>query len=392
MGHIGTGLALDQGSMFFNPGALAFVRERGVTLGAAAAIARTAYRNDATGQNFSFKHTTATPAQLYAAFGPKGTDGKPGKWAAGIGIYTPFGATLDYGSGWTGRYSLTKIALLSGFIQPTFSYQVTEWLGIGAGFVYGLGYVDLRKDIPLTNQQETNANIKLESESAATGTGFNAGIYLKPTQMLSVGISYRSQVNMKVKGGTVTLNNIPGAAPVRAAFTAKKFDATLPLPATTSIGIGFTPTEKLTVGADVNFTQWSTYKSLDFAFDGNVGGSTTSTSVRNYKDSFAFRLGGQYRVMDALTLRLGGYFDQTPVRDGYITPETPDANRLAGTTGASIHIGEHVDIDLAYEFLAFKQRTQTQAELEANNVAVDRVAGTFQTYISVVGAGLNYKF
>jgi long-chain fatty acid transport protein len=391
MGHVGTGLALDQGSIFFNPGALAFVRERGVTIGAAATIARTAFRDDATGQDFSFKHSTATPAQLYAAFGPKGADGKPGKWAAGIGIYTPFGATLDYGSGWTGRYSLTKISLLSGFIQPTFSYQITDWLGVGAGFVYGLGYVDLRKDIPITNQQGTNANIKLESDNAATGTGFNAGIYLKPTEMLSIGISYRSKVDMKVKGGKVTINNIPGAAPLQAAFAAKKFDATLPLPATTSIGIGLTPTEKLTVAADFNFTQWSAYKSLDFDFDGTVGGSTTSTSVRKYKDSFAVRLGGQYRVIDALTVRLGGYYDKTPVRDGYITPETPDANRLAGTAGASIHAGEHVDIDFAYEFLAFKKRSQTQEELVANGTT-DRVAGTYQTYISVVGLGVNYKF
>ncbi len=391
MGHIGTGLALDQGSIFFNPGALAFVQARGVQLGVAGAMARMAYRNDASRQDFSFKHPVATPLNIYAAFGPKGADGTPGKWAAGIGIYTPFGATLDYGSAWTGRYSLTKITLLAGFIQPTVSYRVTEWLGIGGGFVLGLGYVDLRRDLPITNQVGTSPSVTLESDRPARGYGFNAGIYLKPVDRVSVGVSYRSRVDMKVTGGKVTLNNLPADPLIRASFTATEFDATLPLPSSLNVGIGLTPTEKLTIGFDANFTNWSAYKSLDFAFNGTVGGNTTSTSVRRYQNAYTLRAGGQYRVLDALTVRLGGYYDQSPVRNGFITPETPDANRYAATGGVSVHLGEKVDLDFAYEFLAFKQRSQTQAELVANQTATDRVAGTYQTYIHIAALGVHYK-
>ena len=390
MGHVGTGLALDQGSIFFNPGALAFVQNRGVQLGVAGALARTAYRSEA-GQDFTFKHPTATPFNLYAAFGPKGEGDKPGRFAAGIGIYTPFGAALDYGTAWTGRYSLSKIVLLSGFIQPTVSYQVTEWLGIGGGFVFGVGYVDLQRVLPVTNQLGTTATLKLESESAARGYGFNAGIYLKPTEMVSVGVSYRSQVNMKVKGGKVSTSNLPSDPVIRANFAGTTFDATLPLPSTLSVGVGITPTEKLTLGFDANFTGWSAYKSLDFDFNGKVGGSLTSSSVRKYQNSYTLRAGGQYRALDALTVRLGGYYDQSPVRDGYVTPETPDANRYAGTAGASLHLGKKFEVDLAYEFLVFKQRSQTQDQLIANGTT-DRVAGTYQTYINVGALGVHYKF
>lgn len=391
MGHVGTGLALDQGSIFFNPGALAFVQTRGVQLGVAGAMARTAYRNDATGQDFAFKHPLATPLNIYAAFGPKGEGELPGKWAAGIGIYTPFGATLDYGSAWTGNRSLTKITLLAGFIQPTVSYRVTDWLGIGGGFVLGVGYVNLQRDLPITNQTGTAPAIKLESESPARGYGFNAGIYLKPADMVSVGVTYRSRVDMKVTGGKVTLSNLPADPRIRAGFTATEFDATLPLPSSLNVGIGITPTDKLTIGFDANFTNWSAYKSLDFKFNGPVGGSTTSSSIRRYEDSYTLRAGGQYRVLDALTVRVGGYYDLSPVRDGYVTPETPDANRYAATTGASVHLGEKVDLDFAYEFLSFKKRSQTQAELVTNHTT-DRVAGTYQTYINVAAIGVHYKF
>lgn len=391
MGHVGTGLALDQGSIFFNPGALAFVQNRGVQLGVAGAIARTTYRNDATGQDFQFKHPVATPFNLYAAFGPKGEGGEPGKWAAGIGIYTPFGATLDYGTAWTGRYSLTKITLLAGFIQPTVSYRITDWLGIGGGFVFGVGYVDLQRVVPIVSQTNVQPSLKLESESAARGYGFNAGIYVKPIETVSIGVSYRSRVDMKVTEGKVTISNRPADPAIRANFAATAFDATLPLPSSLNVGVGITPTDKLTIAFDANFTNWSAYKSLDFEFNGLVGGSPTSSSVRRYEDAYTLRAGGQYRVLDALTVRLGGYYDKTPVRPGYISPETPDANRYAITTGASVHVGEKFDLDFAYEFLSFQKRSQTQAELVAND-ATDRVAGTYQTYINVVAVGAQYKF
>lgn len=393
MGHVGTGLALDQGSMFFNPGALTFVQDRGIVLGATAAMARTAFR-DVQGQSFQFKHDVSTPFHLYAGFGPK-----EGKWRAGLAIYTPFGSELNYGHGWTGRYSLTSIQLAAGYIQPTVAYQVTDWLGIGAGFVYALGYVNLEKDIlaPFADPTNNTGYIKLESESPATGIGFNAGLFLKPTDMISIGLSYRSKVEMEVKqgDGKVTVNNLRfDAAVLDANFAGrgKGFGAKLPLPATSSIGIGVMPTDKLTVGVDFNFVQWSAYKSLDFTFDDKIGGSLTSSSKRNYKDAWTARLGAQYRVADKLTLRAGGYFDKSPVRDGYITPETPDADRVAVTGGLTLHAAENFDIDLAYEFMNFKERGQTQAELVSNGVASDRVAGTYHTQLNLIGVGIGYKF
>ena len=391
MGHVGTGLALDQGAMFFNPGALAMVKNRGVQVGLAGTMARTAYRNDPSGQDFTFKHPTATPFNVYAAFGPKPDGDTPGRWAAGVGVYTPFGATLDYGTGWTGRYALSKITLLAGFIQPTVSYRLTDWLSVGGGFVLGVGYVDLRRTLPINNQSGTLPGIELESQHAAQGYGYNVGLYLKPTAALSLGVSYRSRVNMKVKAGKVSYANMPADPVIRANFAGSKFDATLPLPSTLSVGVGFAPIGRLLIAADANFVGWSAYKSLDFTFNDKVGGSLTSTSPRNYRNAYTLRLGAQYRVINQLTLRAGTYYDKTPVRNGYISPETPDADRWAGTAGATVQLGEHVDLDLAYEFLAFKKRSQTQQELIANGTT-DRVPGTFQTYIHVLAIGAQYKF
>ncbi|GAB2947088.1 outer membrane protein transport protein [Hymenobacter coalescens] len=381
MGGVGTGLALDQASMFYNPGALAMVRERGVQIGANATLARSAFRAQYGGTERQLDNTVTTPFNAYASFGPA-----EGKWKAGLAVYTPFGSKLDYADGWEGRTSLTSIDLASVFVQPTVSYAITDNLSVGAGLVaLAYGAVNLQRDI----QDPAGGHIELDGKTD-TKFGWNAGIYFKPSDKLSFGISHRSKVDATVKGGDAT---ITGVAPtLQSRFTATEFDVTLPLPATTTIGIGIMPTEKLTVGFDVNYVTWSRYQNLTFTFNQPLNGSNVSSSRREYQDALTFRVGGQYQVTDGLTVRLGGSYDESPVKDGFVTPETPDNDRLGLTGGASYKVGEHFGIDVSAQFVSIKKRTQTYDELLNNGTANDRVAGTYKTNIVIPGVGLSYTF
>ncbi|WP_324673164.1 OmpP1/FadL family transporter [Hymenobacter sp. GOD-10R] len=386
MGGVGVGLSLDQAAMFYNPGALARVRERGVQVGVNATMARSAFRAEYGGTQRELRNSTVTPFNLYASFGPA-----EGKFRAGIAVYTPFGSKLQYADGWEGRYSLTDITLESVFIQPTASYAITDKLSIGAGLVIlAYGSVNLQRDVPVQDQQGNTGHVELDGK-AENKIGYNAGIYYKPSDKLSIGASYRSQIDAHVKtsNGDVSFSNIPSSLSSR--FAAKHFDVTLPLPATASLGVGVRPTEKLTIGLDANYVFWSKYKSLNFTFDGPVGGVTTSNSRREYKDAVTLRLGGQYQLTSGLTVRAGSAYDFSPVKDGFVTPETPDAARLALTLGASYKFGEHFGLDISSQFVNLKKRSQTQAELAANGTT-DRVAGTYKTKIVIPGIGLNYNF
>ncbi|MCR5887859.1 outer membrane protein transport protein [Hymenobacter sp. J193] len=386
MGGVGTGLALDQASMFYNPGALAMVRERGVQIGANATFARQAFRAENGTEDRTLRNSVVTPFSLFAGFGPA-----EGKWKAGIAVYTPFGSKLQYADGWEGRFSLTDIDLKSIFVQPTISYAITENLSVGVGVaVLALGSVNLQRDVPTTNGQGQSGHVELDGK-AENKVGFNAGVYFKPSEKLSVGVSYRSKIDATVKGGDVTFSNLPEAA--KPSFQATEFDVTIPLPATASIGIGIMPTEKLTLAIDVNHVQWSKYRALNFKFNNNVGGAgiTSSTSKRYYQDALTFRLGGQYALTEAFTVRAGGTYDMSPVKDGYVSPETPDANRIGGTLGVSYKAGEHFSVDVSTQFISIMKRTQTQAELQDNGTT-DRVPGTYKTSIVIPGIGFNYTF
>ncbi|MCB2378690.1 outer membrane protein transport protein [Hymenobacter sp. BT635] len=396
MGGVGVGLSLDQAAMFYNPGALAMVRERGVQIGGNATFARSAFRSQFGGEQRELRNSVVTPFSVFAGFGSSDN-----KFAAGIAIYTPFGSKLQYADGWEGRFSLTDIDLKSIFVQPTVSYAITDQLSVGGGLVIlAYGAVNLQRDIPIEGQPGVPGHVTLDGK-ALTKIGFNGGIYYKPTDKLSIGASYRSRIDATVDGGEVEFKNVPTS--VGARFTATEFDVTLPLPATTSLGVGFMPSEKLTVALDVNYVQWSAYKSLDFKFRGNngagglvapsgqVGGVTSSSSRREYEDAFTFRLGGQYQLTDAFTVRAGGSYDLSPVKDGFVTPETPDANRLGLTAGISYKVNDRFGVDVSTQFIDLQERTQTQDELTAAGT-VDRVAGTYKTRIVIPGIGFNYTF
>ena len=412
MGGVGVGLTLDQAAMFYNPGALAMVRENGVQLGVNAALARSSFRGVASGEQNNLASQVVTPFNFYAGFGPKDA-----KYKFGVAVFTPYGSTLKYADNWEGRFALTEITLQSVYVQPTASYAITPTLSVGAGLmILAYGNVNLQKDLPLPNNP---GHIVLDGKTK-TQFGYNAGIFFKPSDKLGVGVSYRSQIDATVENGTVTFSGLAtgnSAAIVNRSFTATNFTATLPLPAVANVGIGVSPTDKLTIGFDASLTFWSAYRTLDFAFSGDNGNAaatakpgestagrvgnttangvttfnTSSSSKRYYQDALAFRLGGQYKVDDKLTVRLGTSYDMTAVKDGYVGPETPDADRVIATAGASYQITDHLGVDASFLFEAFLERTQSQKDLVDSGTA-DRVAGTYRTNVYVPGLGLHYKF
>ena len=395
MGGVGVGLSLDQAAMYYNPGALAMVRENGVQVGVNAALGRVSFRSTDGGPQRTLDNGVVTPFNFYAGFGPKDA-----KYKFGVAVYTPFGSTIKYANGWEGRYALTEITLESVYVQPTFSYAITPQLSVGAGLmILAYGKVNLQKDLPLPTGP---GHVTLDGKTK-TQFGYNAGIYFKPSAKLSAGVSYRSQINATVENGDVSYTGLAGggsAALVNRGFTANKFTATLPLPAVASVGVGLTPTDKLTIGLDASLTFWSAYRTLDFGFSGNngngpadglVGSSNFSSSKRYYQDALAFRVGGQYQIDDKLTVRLGTSYDFTAVKDGYVGPETPDADRFIATTGLSYQVTEKLGVDASFLFEAFMKRTQTQQDL-LDNGTTDRVAGTYRTNVYIPGIGVHYKF
>lgn len=376
MGHAGTGLCLDNASILFNPGALSFLDSlRGIYIGASFIMPRTTYLNhDTRYMAHPVKHV-GTPITLYAVYKFK----KSAKWNCGLGIYNPFGSKVQWEDDWMGSALIQEIDLKTFFIQPTISYKINDKIGIGAGFVYATGSFSLRKRVPLQDSLGNYGDAKLEGK--ASGYGFNAGIYFKANEKFSIGIDYRSEVTVNVNGGTADFVT-PSSLAYK--FPNTTFATELRLPQMATIGFGYTPTDKLKFALDINYVGWKSYDSLIIDFNENTDALKDIHSARMYKDSYIFRIGAQYLLSDKWTVRAGTYYDMSPVQDGYLTPETPDTDKLGITFGASYHITKKLHIDMSLLYIEGKQRTDTNLETD--------FTGTYKTKAVVPGVSLEYVF
>lgn len=373
MGHTGTGLLLDGSFVFFNPGAGIFLDRRfTVNVGLNLLKPRVAYLEPAPGiYKAEMVHNTGTPFEVYACW-------RFGRWAASLGVYTPFGSRAQWEDDWKGQFMIREINLKTIFIQPTVTFRVNDHIGFGAGFIYATGGFQLRKGVPTQNQLGEYGEGSLDG--SASGTGYNLGVYFRFNDVWSAGFSYRSSVTVDVTNGTANFT-VPSS--LAEYFPSTTFTTSIRLPQVMNAGIGYS-TGRWKVAADFNYVGWNSYDTLRIDFADNTDKLKDIASPREYKDSWIARVGVQCQVNGRFALRAGCYFDKSPVSDGYLTPETPDADRIGITAGSTITLGKNLSLDLSFLFVEGMKRTDTNIETQ--------FSGTYKSRLVAPGFGLTYQF
>lgn len=133
----------------------------------------------------------------------------------------------------------------------------------------------------------------------------------------------------------------------------------------------------------MNFVGWSVYDTLSFDFADNTDKLSDIHSPRMYKDAFITRFGWQHYFFNWLTARAGILYDVTPVPDQYVTPETPDSDKLGITSGCTLKMGK-LNLDLSLIWVEGRQRTDINLET--------KFGGTWKSRAIIPGVGLEYSF
>tara|TARA_R110002072_G_scaffold192413_3_gene349459 strand:+ start:3563 stop:4780 length:1218 start_codon:yes stop_codon:yes gene_type:complete len=374
MGGAGSALMQDASSLFFNPGGSSFVHSNEISLNVTPTFGNTAFLENNTNNLARTTSPVGTPFSLYALYQVKDSS----KLKLGLAVYTPFGSTVEWEDEWVGRFALTRLKLLSIFVQPTISYRLTDKIGIGAGFVYSYGKVNLQKDIPVQSTDGEYGTAELDG--SGSGFGFNVGLFFDLTKHVDFSITYRSKVEMNVKMGDATFI-VPNSLEEK--FPSGKFTSSLPLPAVFTFGLAIKPNEKLSIALDANYTDWTPYDTLAFDYENNTESLEDTKSARKYVGSVALRLGAQYRITEKIKARAGFAYANSPVQNNYVTPETPDANRFNFTLGLGYKLSDNFIIDAS---LLFTQFTREATNLETG------LSGTYKTRVYAPGIQLTYKF
>lgn len=374
---------------------------------------------------------------------------------SGSAFYTPDGSSVDWGDNWSGAHLVQNISLAAYTVQPTVSFKICDRLSIGAGLTITWGNFDLSRSMlsPKTRKgivDKLDTNIKALNEafegipteyipadklallqqlqgaktylngtmdrtlvsarlkgSADVAVGVNAGILFDVNDEWRIGMTWRSRVDMKVGRGTASMTMDPQAAALLAqlgavmgggsllpALDQGTFRAQLPLPTTVTWGVSFRPRSKWEIAADLQWVGWSAYKALNVVFNEPELGIEPIYSVKNYSNTLAFRVGGQYRATDFLTLRMGMYVDESPVSSDYLNPETPSMTKVSYTAGLTLRPVKCMTVDLAYCFVsaADPERTGSYPIYDTAGNLTDVFSGNYKLHANVFSVGIGLHF
>ncbi|MBL7923124.1 MAG: outer membrane protein transport protein [Bacteroidia bacterium] len=374
MGGSVSGLAMDASVAFFNPGGLMALDSNYLNAGFAFLLPKSAFLGPYGGTEYM-------SAQLYTPFYVYANYRMKEKMALALSVNTPYGLGTKWKENWSGRYVSQEARLNTIFIQPTLAIRLSDKVSIGAGPVIVTGNARLSRALPVAGQDGSEGQVELKG--AGNGFGFNAGLYAELAGS-SIGLSYRSAVELDLRNGDATFSNIPDYLLNNGSFpSSSSFESSITLPAVLTLGIGHVFNEKISANLDFNYTGWEVYDSLIFEFPDQP--QLDSRSPKKYKNSFALRLGGQYQYSARLQLRAGLAYDQSPVQDGYLGAELPDADKVIVAAGGSYRLKKGWSLEASFLFENLRERK------EDNNVE-HNLNGTYKSYLYVAGLGVQYQF
>lgn len=425
MGHVGTAMKLGAESMHFNPAGLVYLNQHvDLSVGISAVGAKVKYSHE--GYKAKTDNPLSTP--LYAYAGYRIYD----NLAAGISLTTPYGNALKWPKHWNGANLIQEISLKSFVLQPTLSYKVVDKLSVGVGLMLAIGNVELSRALmsvedfhrigqalqsvlpPAYTQLIAGTKIPpayatLDGK-AHVRAGFNIGVLYDVSDKVSVGLSYRSKIKMKVKEGDARLDYVnrniedlmtalgqievqgkhPFAVP---RYDEGTFHAQLPLPSNTTLGVSYRPTDRWELAFDLQYVGWNAYDSLNVFFNEEELGIAPIKAKKDYKNTIIARVGAQYRTTDRLYLRAGLYFDQSPIRKTNYNPETPGMNKLGMSMGLSFEPYKNLQIDFAFLYI---QGFARDGSYTSANVIIpgeyDTFSGRYKSNAITASWGLAYKF
>ncbi len=399
MGAAVTASVNDASAVYYNPAAM-------TELGAYAAKAGVLVvdpKNEYTGSGANAGASITTANVSYAvphAYVVKNFEEKG--LAVGLGVFSNFGLGTTWSNDGPFRYYATDSQLSTATLNLNVAKKVGDTLSLAVGVDVMNAQGKLDSMYPFAAFEPGAADGYLNLRGSGTGFGFNAAALLRPTENLRVGLTYRSRIKLALTGD-LELQNLPGTlAPLLGAGakagddykTGTSLDITTPDIIT--LGVAFNVTEELMIEGTLDYTLWSSYDSLTVKNDTPLIIPTSGTAVvpaessepKNWNDVLGVRVGGAYALNPATTLRVGYFYDPTPVPDETFDPRMPDSTRHFVNLGVGYKAADNFTVDFSYSYILAQKRTVDNDVGAKTGSSVD---GDYQSTGHVYGLSFGYR-
>lgn len=229
-------------------------------------------------------------------------------------------------------------------INPSIAYRLSDQISLGLGLrvLYSDGAV---------KNGTANFNRSLQGDSA--DFGYNLGLTYRPIEDLSLSATYRSKVDMTIKGdGDFTFGNTTMSTPTK---------INLPLPANLVLAIAYNY-NAFTYMFAYERTYWSDFKELDFNYDKKMPNPIAKKIFddpvqRNWDDSNTYRFGVAFDATTKLRLMAGFAIDENPAHSDKMNFELPNSKSYIYSTGLNYKFSPKFEVGLGYLYM---QRTNQE--------------------------------
>lgn len=365
-GGMGTAVSasIDNASaVFYNPSLLPYQKGFAASLGDTIIMPSTYFRDATTGQRFNAKSKTHHLPNMFVKY-------TKGDLSYGLGIFTPFGLSIEWPRGWTGRYVGTFTEIKATYINPVIAYRLNDFISLGLGISYVKSSVAMKGATELSLLGLPDGYTKLTGD--ADGFGYNAAMTLRLPKDYTVALTYRSAVDMLYEG---TARHY---APAPIGFHTHG-STRLTMPSILVFGIA-KQYKELTIEGDLLYTGWSSFDYYKVKFK---NGMAQQFYRKDWVNTPSIALGANYRLSKPLEVRAGYMYDKSPVPKRTVGPDLPNSTCHILMGGITYGI-DHIKIDTAYQAAFFKKINSSRS--------ITGLKGTYSNFAHVITAGMSYTY
>jgi len=303
----------------------------------------------------------------------------------GFSVTAPAGLSKQWNEAYPRTFA-EEFSLKVFDINPTVSYKFCDRFSVGAG-VRAI-YVDGKVKSNGAALQTLGYNATRDMDGDALEAGYNLALTARPVDNLNLSLTYRSKVDLGIKGHADLSTNLTAYSPYTYSGDT---GVEIPLPAILAVAASYTFFDQLTVELEYDRTYWSDYKNLDFTypvtfFNPVLAGAFDSAKSKNWSNTDAWRLSVSYDLKNNWILMAGFAIDKSPVPNSTLSFELPDSDALLYSVGLRYKVNANLELGAAYLY-------DDKGSRSVNNLSAGgAVNGTFDDAAAhLVTVGLTYK-
>ncbi len=314
-------------------------------------------------------------------------------WRFGLSFAVPSGLDMR----WVDKYpaSTARLFSLRVFeINPSVAYRVNDKISIGAGAraIYSYGKVDTNPYGMVSNSFLLEANRHIDGNDLSFG--WNVAATYRPFSNLIFASTYRSKVNLDLKGDanivSKTTPNLSALAGFNGFYNGS-VDVKIPLPAALNLAMAY-KVKDVTFLAALERSFWSELVSFNFNYATRVPSEEVFDHPveKKWKDSNTYRFGIVWDVNDKLRLMSGFAYDESPSNVNYIGFELPDTRAYIYSLGINYKFRDDLEFAIGY---LYQQRKDRHINKEDNVASFNNIVGEMANGdAQILNFGIKYRF